>query len=170
MMSSWRSGSVTSLIASPKGNLAMTRPRATSPPPASSAQNQPDQPLDFFRAEAATSGSGGPGLELWQQRRDLGLEFLRGAVVGDDVVCARGLLVLRELAARAPLEVGGPARPGALSADGVLGDHTDGCVEGRVEAGLEQQRHLDHGEPRARRKRLAPGRDGRAHPRMQLRL
>ena len=83
-------------------------------------------------------------------------EVLEAAVVPDHVVGAPRLLVLVQLALLAALQPGLAALGQPLLADLVVGDHGDGGVEGALHRGLEQQRHLDHGDLDLGAELLAP--------------
>ena len=102
--------------------------------------------------------------------REPGLELLDPRVVGDHVGRPPRLLLLRELAAGARLELRGPARTRALGAQAIRGDDRDRRVEGGFHPGLEQEGHLNHCERGLRFQPVPPGDDSLADQRMQRSL
>ena len=137
MMSSWLRGSVSSSIAllsdagrdrDPDQGRHSERPRrrGQQTPPASLPSSHP--PSFSTRADSARSRSSTePSFSITCSARP-------------------GLLLLGELARLALVDQGVAACRGALAANVVGGDDRDGGVEDAVHAGLEQQRHLDHGD------------------------
>src|SRR5215212_736145 len=177
MMSSWRSGRVTSRTAfSPRGRSSSAPTPATRRTPARSASRRrrrtfaltldlrsPSR-LALCRRSRESSGC----RQHPDHGRQVALGFLDRPVVDYGVVGAGRLLVLGQLA-RHPLvcRLMAPALR-AARADLLVGDHRDGGVEGALHAGLEQQRYLDH---QGHRRRVAvelfhpPRRDALPHAR-----
>ena len=81
-----------------------------------------------------------------------------------------GLLLLVELAGVALADQGVAAGLGAGAAHLVGGDDGDAGVEDALHPGLEEQRHLDHGDLGPGRQRGEPGADPLADQRVDLRL
>src|SRR5215212_6831034 len=177
MMSSWRSGRVTSRTAfSPSGRSSSAPTPATTRTPARSASRRrrrtfaltldlrsPSR-LALCRRSRESSGC----RQHPNHGRQVALEVLDRAVVDDGVVGARRLLVLRQLARHPLVDRLVAATCRAPHAHLLVGDHRDGRVEGALHAGLEEQRDLDH---QGHRRRVSlelfrpPRRDALPHPR-----
>src|SRR5680860_1190090 len=150
MMSSWRSGSVSSWITPPNlPNRPSARPAATptatTAPPASRRRlalrrlTDIPAPLPARRARHARLVAARSCVQLLDQSGQLPLEVLDAAVVLDDMRSARGLFRLGELACLPLVDKRVTARLRPLAAHVVGGDHGERRVEGAVDAGLEQQ-------------------------------
>ena len=143
MMSSWRRGRVSSWIA-----LSRT-PRATS-----DAGRATDGHRDRAERRAGAGGAAWPSLHplsFVDQRGQLALELLDRAVVLDHVRRRGRPSPPGRAGAPRARRPGRAARLGALAAHLVGGDDRDVVSKTPVHAGLEQQRHLDHGDLGARR-------------------
>src|SRR5215211_4745256 len=180
MMSSWRSGRLTSCTAlSAHGATAA----ATARPAIATAARKPSRRRSA-RAREGRRGRGVAGRDLRvavlvlivrsaQLLKNQG-EFLlqRGEipVVADDVIGARRLLVLRELPRGPLVDLRVPAGRGARGADPLVRHYHQRSVVQPLQAGLEQQRRLDHERRRrwvARRLLLAPRSNAGHDPRPQ---
>ena len=161
-MSSWRSGRVSSWITSsnsPHGHQHAgddTDQRRATPPSAQTAP--PPSPFALHprslstRADSARSRSSTvPSFSTTCSAR---------AAFSSWVELARLALADQRVAARL----------GARAAHLVGGDDGDGGVEDAVHPGLEQQRHLDHGDLGLRGQRGQPGADPLPDQRVDLRL
>src|SRR5687768_15763314 len=135
MMSSWRSGSVTSRSASSSESRRVT-PNPIATPAATAARIASTR-----RPRSLTARL--PVAELRDDLRYACVEVLERAVVDDHVRRSLSLLVLGELASGPALQRGEVASPLARVAQLVVRDHRDDGVEHILHPGLEEQRHLD---------------------------
>src|SRR3954447_11814889 len=181
MMSSWRSGSVSSLTAWSAGCTRLSTATITSARPAPSASRR--RRTCMRRARERPDGRAwdrravAPGAlmtsdaQLRKNPRQLLLQFAQSAGVLYSVGRPGRFLRLWELAGGALVERLVPARPGALRPDGLIGHDRDRRVVVALEPRLEQQRGLhDQRTRRLRRLALAPLRHPRTHAGPQQRL
>src|SRR4051794_28058917 len=186
MMSSWRNGSVTSSSARsarPERRIASTAPSATTAAPGAARRVQmrpaearvPERRreprrLVAGRRDVRDTAMLPLSMEPGEQRRELALELLDAAVVDDHVVCPRRFLLLGQLARLALTDQRVAPCLRAPAPHLLRGRDGDGRIEDAVHSGLEEQRHLDRGELRARRQLGQPGGDPLSDQGMSLPL
>src|SRR5688572_29068069 len=160
MMSSWRSGRLTSCTAlSAHGAIAAATIAAAN----AAAERKPRRRRSARARDGRAGRAAGWGLDrrvavlvlivgsaqLLKNAREFLLQRGEIPVIADDVIRARRLLLLCELARVAFVHMGVASCRRPLGADPLVRDHHQRSVVEALQPGLEQQRRLD--DERARR-------------------